>query len=651
LLAVFFLLVFSLAPAWADGTSVYIAIRTDGLPGLGTQSDPFDGSTKTKFDTLMQSFPANTQIHIGPGTFMTDGGDGFNLKAGQIVQGAGMGVTILKLAGHGSNGYYKHYHLAGYCSGVQISNLTCDGNYQGYAWPAHDAVGGVTPFGSNTVVDSVEMINCYGDSTNGLEEFSILLGGPTPQSIQTNCVIKNCLTHHYAPGANYTNGPMISYCTGAKIINCTDDGSNHGFGFAGASDAEVTGCTTSRLTNTDFYTDTAADDHITIDENSFSSGTGIPIQFNSASPATDVTISDNALETSNSTGSGSAAIVLSGASGSHFTVTGNVFTYNGTNWSGLMLNNSTIFTDLDVENNSSNVGLIGGGGSNLDITNVGIVQGNHFNEPIASLTPPPGSPGAPAVASDSSSDSTPAPSDSGSTSSNSGAPASPSAPSPAPSSPANTPPTSGGNSSNADVAASTSNQQPGVSSTSTPPADSDEDSSDADDGAPSNKASTPPSQPASTPHANPPPKAPDNSSPDEGSPQQLAKQVQQDTATLVRQNSSLAAPSAGRTVAGTHQAASGTPPAPPVRGNSLAPIMAQLIHDKFLHTGPYGTADYVRSLPEGADKDRAIESLTHEWKTAAPAGAASWLASLPGAALGDSTVRSFSDRIGQSKSD
>jgi hypothetical protein len=636
LFAVFFLLVFSLAPAWADGTGVYIAIRTDGLPGLGTQSNPFDGSTKTKFDTLMQSFPTNTQIHIGPGIFMTDGGDGFNLKAGQIVQGSGMGVTILKLAGHGSNGYRKHYHLAGNCSGVQISNLTCDGNYQGYAWPAHDVVGGVTPFGSNTVVDSVEMINCYGDSTDGQEEFSILLGGPTPQSIQTNCVIKNCLTHQYAPGANYTNGPMISYCTGAKIINCTDDGSNHGFGFAGDSDAEVTGCTTSRLTNTAFYTDTAADDHITIDENSFSSGNGIPIQFNSASPATYVTISDNALETSNSTGSGSAAIVLSGSSGSHFTVTGNVFTYNGTNWSGLMLNDGTIFTDLDVENNSSNVGLIGGGGSDMDITNVGMVQGNHFNEPVASLTPPSGSPGAPSVAaSESSSASASALSNSQSGSSNSDAPASPSATTPQPSLTANTPPASGGNSSNADVAASTSTPEPGASSTAKAPADS-EDSSDADDVASSNKTSTPPSQAANTPHANTPPKAPDNSSPDEGSPEQLAKQVQQDTATLVRQNSSTFAPSPGRAVAGM-------PLAPQTRGNSLAPLIAQLIHDKFVHTGPYGTADYVRSLPEGTDKDRAIEFLAHEWKTTAPAGAANWLASLPNAALGNPTIRSFSN--------
>jgi len=36
---------------------VWVAYRTDGVAGSGTQSDPFDGSTQAKFDALMNAMP------------------------------------------------------------------------------------------------------------------------------------------------------------------------------------------------------------------------------------------------------------------------------------------------------------------------------------------------------------------------------------------------------------------------------------------------------------------------------------------------------------------------------------------------------------------------------------------------------------------
>ena len=58
--------------------NIWIAYRTDGVAGSGTQNDPYDGSsTATKFDAIMNSLAANTTVHLGPTTstnpFLTTG--------------------------------------------------------------------------------------------------------------------------------------------------------------------------------------------------------------------------------------------------------------------------------------------------------------------------------------------------------------------------------------------------------------------------------------------------------------------------------------------------------------------------------------------------------------------------------------------------
>jgi len=40
---------------------VWIAYRTDGIKGSGTLNDPWDGSSQTKFDELMNDLPENTR--------------------------------------------------------------------------------------------------------------------------------------------------------------------------------------------------------------------------------------------------------------------------------------------------------------------------------------------------------------------------------------------------------------------------------------------------------------------------------------------------------------------------------------------------------------------------------------------------------------
>src|SRR6266513_2037470 len=85
-----------------DQFEFWITIRTDGNKGTGTECDPYDGSSQTALDNLLNSFPPNTTVHLGSGTFQTQGfasgvSGGWQPKSGQRIVGAGFEDTILKL--------------------------------------------------------------------------------------------------------------------------------------------------------------------------------------------------------------------------------------------------------------------------------------------------------------------------------------------------------------------------------------------------------------------------------------------------------------------------------------------------------------------------------------------------------------------------
>src|SRR2546423_2684242 len=132
-----------LDPARLD---VWIAMRTDGVAGTGTESDPYDGSTQVKFDALMNSFASYTTILLGPGTVETRGYSDVALngghptwqpKAGMKILGSGIDVTFLKIvnAGFYNNSYLQRglYFAIGATFGnvvhyVEVSDLTIDCN-------------------------------------------------------------------------------------------------------------------------------------------------------------------------------------------------------------------------------------------------------------------------------------------------------------------------------------------------------------------------------------------------------------------------------------------------------------------------------------------------------------------------------------------
>jgi len=138
----------------AESTRIFIADRTDGQAGTGSLSDPYDGSSAEKLDTLLrgrsESGVANLIVCIGPGTFQTEGtGDyvigpghvnkdhpaGFTVNRGWKIHGAGEDRTTLQLADlfKYPNGKLLEGIIIGTynfgSSGVEVSHMTLDDNY------------------------------------------------------------------------------------------------------------------------------------------------------------------------------------------------------------------------------------------------------------------------------------------------------------------------------------------------------------------------------------------------------------------------------------------------------------------------------------------------------------------------------------------
>src|SRR5690349_11869981 len=93
----------------ATTQDVWIAVRTDGQPGTGTQDDPYDGSTPEKFDALMQSFATtqNLGIHLtGTGPFETYARHSWFVRRGWTISGDGMDATTIKMVGNVAGIHY-----------------------------------------------------------------------------------------------------------------------------------------------------------------------------------------------------------------------------------------------------------------------------------------------------------------------------------------------------------------------------------------------------------------------------------------------------------------------------------------------------------------------------------------------------------------
>jgi hypothetical protein len=177
---------------------VWVSTRTDGKAGLGTASDPFNGSTAARFDALMLAIPTYSEVVLLPGTYETRGYDlsdqvnSWKVKAGWHLHGCGIERTTLKMVrGNDAAGYYAVVYGSntgdaldavryGYGDGVTfhppwviVSDLTIDCN--GQAFSTHPTIHGCHLAGNHARISRVRACNLTGGDTSEL--FVLLVVG------------------------------------------------------------------------------------------------------------------------------------------------------------------------------------------------------------------------------------------------------------------------------------------------------------------------------------------------------------------------------------------------------------------------------------------------------------------------------------------
>lgn len=226
---------------------VWISKRpNDDSEGSGTQQDPWNGNTKTQFDAVMRSkVTPNMCVHIGPGTFDTDGyyegmgpSEGWQMKPGVRMMGAGMGVTILKRVkalGAGALGYAVGHDLQvtspsvapGLVDFAEISEMTIDAGFADMS-NANTTAGAVRLMGHHARVSRVRILN-WGNKNSGIPGFGIGLltantnSGSVASDVSgvTNCGIDSCIAS--LPAANSTS-PTVALQVGARENPGTAEG-------------------------------------------------------------------------------------------------------------------------------------------------------------------------------------------------------------------------------------------------------------------------------------------------------------------------------------------------------------------------------------------------------------------------------------------
>jgi hypothetical protein len=166
--------------------------------GLGTLAQPFDGSTPANFDSQMSSLPANSVMHILPGTYKTGGSSSYNMQDGQRILGSGVGITILQLTNNAPNdtGLLGNN---GWKTNIDIEDMTLDSNYTTNS--GNVTYGAAYLNGSGIVMRRIRSLNAV-NLYSGSSQAGVILGisGYGVSNNSTGNVIEECEVAQFQGG-------------------------------------------------------------------------------------------------------------------------------------------------------------------------------------------------------------------------------------------------------------------------------------------------------------------------------------------------------------------------------------------------------------------------------------------------------------------
>jgi hypothetical protein len=175
------------SPTPTPSAGIWIASRSDGQSGRGTNSDPYDGSTVARLTALMNNVVhPNTIVHFAAGDYHVST---LTLKSGVKLLGAGKDIT--NFLWHGTSQLGMIYSFGG-AHGALISDLTLNGQQD--IWGATPMA--VSIFDSNNVtLRNIRATNFKGGANEAFLVTQI------SQSISvTGALIENCEVDHFVSG-------------------------------------------------------------------------------------------------------------------------------------------------------------------------------------------------------------------------------------------------------------------------------------------------------------------------------------------------------------------------------------------------------------------------------------------------------------------
>jgi hypothetical protein len=324
---------------------VWIAVRTDGVAGSGTQADPYDGSTQAKFDAVMTAIPEYTAIHLGTGTFETHGALAWRPKNNWTISGAGMNGTVVMQTAI-QTGQFQVIGGGAIAQNLVVSDLTVDCNYINLSPTIESdnkAIGAIIAVSGHLY--NVRVIHAGGNRETFTLGFAQFGAGSTPPS---SVLIENCRVEQ--------NGPYVTAITtfnsqtndnsdttpgaGQSIIrNCYVDGAGIAYQISGYKSGLVDGCLATNCA-LGFYTDTLPLTNLTITHCSFS-GPHSPIALEGSYAIDGVLIDGNWLQTT------ADSVVVGTSSATHVTIKNNQFISGGTFWQPIQTNTDPTTTDIE----------------------------------------------------------------------------------------------------------------------------------------------------------------------------------------------------------------------------------------------------------------------------------------------------------------
>jgi len=323
-----FTCLFFIAGDCVSAPVVWLSPRTDGVIGTGTESNPYDASTRQKFDALMRSFwtrfPGELVVELTVGRFDTSGEPSYNesegwwVREGWTIRGRDPSLTELRMdvfpantQGNAHGVIALQYTALG---GVTIENLTVNENYQAGVWPVDCNTFAVRLFGNSNTVRNVWAMGGYGYLAFLRESFSISICSRFNGSFwETNTagLIESCVVSGYrgdyglaismlgGPDGTGGAGGVVRDCIVRNFIGTSAFGLGHNVTFTGNT---TIGCKTS------FYSE-GNTDNVIITSNRMFSGIG-PVVYSFPGVSATInglSISNNLIETT----SGGVAIALS----------------------------------------------------------------------------------------------------------------------------------------------------------------------------------------------------------------------------------------------------------------------------------------------------------------------------------------------------